>query len=74
MNLSIEVIIIVLFVLCCIISGVAGYFYGLKLSKHANKLSEQTLVDISADSTVQAQLIGKAIKKRAAILGNENLS
>lgn len=74
MNLSVEVIIIVLLVLCGIISGVAGYFCGLKLSKHAKKLSEQTLVDISADSTVQAQLIGKAIKKRAVILGHENLS
>ncbi len=74
MNLSDDFILVVSFVLCCIVSGIAGYLYGLKLSKRASKLSEQILVDLSSDSTIQAQLIGKAIEKRAAILGNVNLS
>lgn len=64
----------VLFILGCFLSGIAGHYYGMKLLKDAEEISKRTLVGASADSTIQADLIGGAIKQRAVILGNVDLS
>ena len=62
------------FIIGCVIAALAGYYYGKKLLKDAERVSKKTFVESSTDSTIQAKIIGMAIKERATILGSRNLS
>lgn len=62
------------FILGCVISSIAGFYYGKKLLNDAEKVCKNTFVESDTDSTVQAQILSKAIMERADILGSSDLS
>lgn len=62
------------FLVGCILSAIFGFFYGKKLYKKAVEIKSNPLVAANNNSIKQAQMIGKAIKSRAEILGSRNLS
>lgn len=65
---------LIYFIIGAVISAMTGYVYGKKLLDKALVAHKKAIVSSSNDSIQNAKDIASAIKERAFIIGNRNLS